>query len=285
LRIPDKRIWFFGQNLCVDGHSDTTPVRFATDQAKGPWEKMKKTFKLLIEYDGTDFHGWQRQRRDRTVQEEIEAALSTMTRQQIVVHGSGRTDAGVHALGQVASFGCETRLSAREFLNGLNGLLPEDIAILDCRQAAQDFHARYRAKSKVYRYCILNRPFPAAVDRRFCWHIRTPLNVDAMTQSASQLLGTHDFSSFEAAGSPRNHSRRTVMAADWKKQAPDRLQFTIEADGFLRCMVRNIVGTLVEIGSGKRRVEDIEAILAAADRSLAGPTAPAHGLFLVEVRY
>jgi tRNA pseudouridine38-40 synthase len=246
---------------------------------------MGKTFKLLIEYDGTDFHGWQRQRRDRTVQAEIEAALSAMTRQTIVVHGSGRTDAGVHALGQTASFGCETRLSARDFLNGLNGLLPEDIAVLDCRQEAEDFHARYRAKSKVYRYCILNRPLPGAIGRRFCWHIRTSLNVGAMAQGASQLIGTHDFSSFEAAGSPRRHSRRTIIAAEWEHRAPDRLHFTIEADGFLRCMVRNIVGTLVEIGAGKRSAEEIDAILTAADRSKAGPTAPARGLFLVEVRY
>jgi len=246
---------------------------------------MGKTFKLLIEYDGTEFHGWQRQRQDRTVQAEIEAALSTMTRQKIVVHGSGRTDAGVHALGQVASFACETRLCARDFLSGLNGLLPEDIAVLDCEKAAEDFHARYRAKSKIYRYCILNRPLPSAIGRRFCWHVRKPLDIDAMARGAGQLLGTHDFSAFEASGSPRSHSRRTVIAAGWAKETPDRLHFDIEADGFLRCMVRNIIGTLVEVGSGKRPAEDIESILASRNRTLAGPTAPAHGLFLVEVRY
>ena len=246
---------------------------------------MGKTFKLLIEYDGTEFHGWQRQRRERSVQAEIEAALSTMTRQKVVVHGSGRTDAGVHALGQVASFVCETRISARELLKGLNGLLPKDIAILECRETAGDFHARYRAKSKVYRYCILNRPLPAAIGRRFCWHVRKPLDMDAMARGTGQLLGTHDFSSFEASGSPRSHSRRTVITAAWKKETPDQLYFEIEADGFLRGMVRNIVGTLVEVGAGKRSAEDIEALLSAADRSLAGPTAPPHGLFLVEVRY
>jgi tRNA pseudouridine38-40 synthase len=246
---------------------------------------MKKTFRLLIEYDGTEFHGWQRQREDRTVQAELEAALSTMTREKIVVHGSGRTDAGVHALGQVASFVCETRLCPLDFLSGLNGLLPEDIAVLDCREEAEDFHARYRAKSKVYRYCILNRPVPAAINRRFCWHIRKPLDVEAMARGAARLCGTHDFSSFEATGSPRSHSRRTVITAGWEKEAPDRLRFDIEADGFLRCMVRNIVGTLVEVGSGKRLVEEVETILAARDRTLAGPTAPAQGLFLVEVRY
>jgi tRNA pseudouridine38-40 synthase len=246
---------------------------------------MGKTFKLLIEYDGTAFHGWQRQRQDRTVQAEIEAALSTMTRQKIVVHGSGRTDAGVHALGQVASFACETRLCPRDFLSGLNGILPEDIAVLGCEEAAEDFHARYRAKSKIYRYCILNRPFPAAIGRRFCWHVRKTLDIDAMARGAGPLLGTHDFSSFEASGSPRSHSRRTVISAGWEKEAPDRLRFDIQADGFLRGMVRSIVGTLVEVGAKKRSAEDIEALLSAADRSLAGPTAPAHGLFLVEVRY
>ncbi len=244
-----------------------------------------KNFKLTIEYDGTDFHGWQRQPRDRSVQAEIEAALSTMTRQKITVHGSGRTDAGVHALGQAASFVCETRLSARELLKGLNGLLPEDIAILECRETTEDFHARYSAKSKVYRYCILNRPIPGAIGRRFWWHLRTPLDVDAMSQAAARLLGTRDFSSFEAAGSPRSHSLRTVIAAAWEKETPDRLYFEIEADGFLRGMVRNIVGTLVEVGSGKRPAEDVETIMAACDRALAGPTAPARGLFLVQVRY
>ncbi|MGD8366536.1 MAG: tRNA pseudouridine(38-40) synthase TruA [Desulfobacterales bacterium] len=244
-----------------------------------------KNFRISIEYDGTDFHGWQRQRSDRTVQAEIEAALSVMTRQKIAVHGSGRTDAGVHALGQVASFRCETRLTAADFFSGLNGLLPDDIAVLDCREADDGFHARYSAKSKRYRYCILNRPLPAPLDRRFCWHVRSPLDVDAMAQASAGLVGTHDFSSFEASGSPRSHSRRTVTAAGWEIPAPDRLHFTIEADGFLRCMVRNIVGTLVEIGSGKRRAAQIETLLASADRSLAGPTAPARGLFLIEVRY
>ncbi len=244
-----------------------------------------KNFRLTIEYDGTDFHGWQRQRSDRTVQAEIEAALAAMTRQKVVVHGSGRTDAGVHALGQVASFQCETRLTAGEFQNGLNGLLPEDITVLDCRETGDAFHGRYSARSKVYRYHILNRPAPTAVDRRFCWHVRKPLSLTGMAAGADRLVGTHDFSSFEATGSPRSHSRRTVLSAGWAEPEKGRLCFTIEADGFLRCMVRNIVGTLVEIGSGKRRAEEIETLLAAADRSLAGPTAPARGLFLVQVRY
>jgi len=244
-----------------------------------------RNFRMTIEYDGTDFHGWQRQRSDRTVQAEIEAALFTMTRQKIAIHGSGRTDAGVHACGQVASFRCETRLAPEDFKNGLNGLLPADVVVAECRQAPDAFHARYSAASKVYRYRILNRALPSAVDRRFSWHVRAPLDLAAMARGAEQLVGTHDFSSFEAAGSPRSHSRRTVYTAAWERPAKDRLRFTIEADGFLRCMVRNIVGTLVEIGAGKRCPEDIEQILGAADRAQAGPTAPAKGLFLIEVRY
>jgi tRNA pseudouridine38-40 synthase len=244
-----------------------------------------KNFRITVEYDGTDFHGWQRQREDRTVQAEIEAAIAIMTGQKVGVNGSGRTDAGVHALGQVASFRCETRLTGADFLQGLNGLLPADAVVLDCREAADDFHARYSAKSKVYRYHILNRFLPSAVERRTCWHVRRPLDPAAMARGADRLVGTRDFSSFEAAGSPRSHSRRTVVTAGWEYPEPDRLCFTIEADGFLRCMVRNIVGTLVEIGAGKRRPEQIEQILAAADRSAAGPTAPARGLFLLKVRY
>ena len=244
-----------------------------------------KNFRITVEYDGTDFHGWQRQLQDRTVQAEIEAAIATMTRQKVTVHGSGRTDAGVHALGQVASFRCETRLAAGDFLIGLNGLLPEDIAVLECREAPDDFHARYSAKSKVYRYHILNRVLPSAIERRFCWHLRKPLALEAMNRGAGRLVGTHDFSSFEAAGSPRSHSRRTVLSAGCDRPEADRICFTIEADGFLRCMVRNIVGTLVEIGAGKRRPEEVDQILAAADRSEAGPTAPARGLSLLVVRY
>jgi tRNA pseudouridine38-40 synthase len=244
-----------------------------------------KNFRITVEYDGTDFHGWQRQLQDRTVQAEIEAAIATMTRQKVTVHGSGRTDAGVHALGQVASFRCKTRLAPEDFLSGLNGLLPADVAVLECREAPEDFHARYSAKSKVYRYHILNRALPSAVERRFCWHVRKPLDPAAMNRGARRLLGTHDFSSFEAAGSPRSHSRRSVLSAGWEKFETDRLCLTLEADGFLRCMVRNITGTLVEVGAGKRQAEDMTRVLASCDRHQAGPTAPAHGLFLVAVHY
>ena len=147
-----------------------------------------KNFRITVEYDGTDFHGWQRQRKDRTVQAEIEASISTMTRQKVVVHGSGRTDAGVHALGQTASFRCNTRLAADDFLQGLNALLPDDVAVIDCRETPADFHARYSASSKVYRYHILNRALPSAVERRFCWHVRRSLDLAAMTRATAWQL-------------------------------------------------------------------------------------------------
>lgn len=245
-----------------------------------------KNFKLVIEYDGTDFNGWQVQKSGRTIQGEIERVLSVMTRQRIRVTGSGRTDAGVHALGQVAHFRCETRLCAQDFRSGLNSLLPADIVIHDCEPAPAAFHARYDAKHKTYQYRILNRPLPAAVGRQYAWHVRDPLDTHAMERAAGFLLGTHDFKAFENTGSPRSDSVRTVYSARFTA-SPDRqhLCFEITADGFLRCMVRNIVGTLVLAGRSKITPEDFAAVQAGRDRGRAGATAPPHGLFLISVKY
>lgn len=243
-------------------------------------------FKLTIEYDGTRYSGWQRQAEAPTVQAEIEKALAAMTRTAVTLLGAGRTDAGVHALGQVASFRCDTRLEPAQILKGLNSLLPPDIAILECRHAPEDFHARFSAKSKRYRYRVLNREVRSAVEHRTCWFVHTPLDLAAMQQAAGRLIGRHDFKSFESAGSPRAHTIRDVAAAEWVHDPPAGLLiFQIEANGFLRCMVRNIVGTLVAVGCGKLSPASIDAILAARDRRQAGPTAPARGLFLVEVLY
>jgi len=246
---------------------------------------MNKTFKLTMEYDGTDFCGWQRQKEDRTVQETIETAVEAMVGDPVSVAGSGRTDSGVHALRQTASFSCDTRLDAETLQRGLNSLLPDDVVIIGCREMDAEFHARYSARSKMYRYRILNRRIPEALGRRYAWHIKRPLSVDRMSAAASLLQGTQDFKAFEGAGSPRSHTVRTVSRANWRQASNGYLVFEIEADGFLRFMVRNIVGTLVEVGSGKRAPEDITTILLSRDRSQGGPTAPAHGLFLVEVRY
>ena len=174
-------------------------------------EATQKTFKLIIEYDGSGFHGWQRQKSDRTVQETIEKALAVMTREKVTVIGSGRTDAGVHALGQVAGFKTGSRLHAEAFLNGLNSLLPDDVVIRACDRMPNSFHARFDVKSKRYRYHILNRTIAPAIGRQFVWSIRKPLNTKAMVAAAAILVGTHDFKAFEGTGSPRNHTIRTVM--------------------------------------------------------------------------
>lgn len=243
-------------------------------------------FKITIEYDGSVFHGWQRQKGHRTVQEEIENALHTVIRQKIAVIGSGRTDAGVHALGQVASFKCVTRLGPGTIQKALNSLLPGAIVIRECEPAAPTFHARYDAKSKTYRYRILNHPLAVAVGRQYAWHLRRPLDLDAMRRAAALLVGRHDFSAFEGAGSPRSHAVRQVFRAFIDREAKaEFLAFDIEADGFLRFMVRNIVGTLVLVGSGKIGVAEFEEILLSEERERAGATAPPQGLFLMCVNY
>ena len=245
-----------------------------------------RNFKLVIEYDGTGYHGWQRQSNTCTIQGTIEDALKRMTGQSVTLIGSGRTDAGVHARGQVANFRLETRLTSDVFANGLNSLLPADIVIKDCATVDESFHARFDAQGKVYDYCILNRPTPAALFRRYAWHIKKPLDLDAMRKAMLCLEGEHEFSAFEGAGSPRSHAVRTVI--DLKltgKDADGYVVFSIEADGFLRHMVRNIVGTLVDVGLGKISPKTFEDILISKDRKQAGITAPAHGLFLREVKY
>jgi tRNA pseudouridine38-40 synthase len=244
-----------------------------------------KNFKLTIEYDGTAYNGWQRQLETPTVQAEIEQALRRMTRSNITLIGAGRTDAGVHALGQVANFRCETRLNPEMILKGLNSLLPGDIAIRECCLVPDSFHARFAARSKRYHYRILNRAERAAVGRGYAWFIHWPLDVVAMMQAAERLVGQQDFKAFENAGSPRVHTRREVLRADWVPEEGHWLTFRIEADGFLRGMVRNIVGTLVAVGLGKLEPAAMETILASRDRRRAGATAPARGLFLVDVQY
>ena len=244
-----------------------------------------KNFQLTIEYDGSRYHGWQRQKNDITIQATIESSLALMTRQEISLIGSGRTDAGVHALGQVANFRCRTRLDAATFQKGLNSLLPDDIVITACREMPLEFHARYDVKSKIYRYRVLNRPLPSALMRSYSWHIRTPLNSDAIKQALDSLLGRHDFKAFEAAGSPRSHTERTILGADWRIEDEHIHCFQVEADGFLRYMVRNLVGTLVEVGLKKISADEFRQILASKDRRLAGATAPPQGLFLSQVKY
>ena len=246
---------------------------------------MIKNFKVIIEYDGTRYHGWQRQKKDVTIQGEIEKALAIMTAKHIVVNGSGRTDTGVHARGQVANFRCDTDLSPGVFQKGLNSLLPEDIVIRECRQVEDTFHARYDVKSKIYHYKIYNHPVPPAIDRSYVWSIRKPLNIAAMRSAVSSIIGSHDFKAFEGAGSPRAHTTRHVMTAGLIESDNRLLTFRIEADGFLRFMVRNIVGTLVDVALGKTLPAEFKQILESRDRTMAGATAPPHGLCLMKVKY
>lgn len=247
--------------------------------------KMSNNFRLTIEYDGTNYCGWQRQNEEPTIQAEIERVLSLITRQNITITGSGRTDAGVHALGQTASFRCNTRLSPQIVLKAMNSLLPQDIVIRDCSVADDRFHARYDASAKIYHYNILNNPIPSAVGRNYSWHIKKKLNVNKMRQALLFLVGTHDFKAFENSGSPRSDSIRTIYSAQILEYENGRLTVVLEGSGFLRQMVRNIVGTLVRIGIEKMMPQDMKRILLSKDRNQASTTAPAHGLFLVEVRY
>lgn len=246
---------------------------------------MLNNFKLTIEYDGTAYNGWQRQKTGRTIQGEIEKAISVITQQKVTLAGAGRTDAGVHALGQVANFVCDTMLEPGAFIKGLNSLLPGNIIIRDCVSEHKDFHSRYDAKSKIYNYRILNREIPSAIERHYTWFIRKKIDVEAMQKAASHLVGTHDFKAFEGTGSPRKSTIRSVLRAGIILKKVDLIIFDIEADGFLRFMVRNIVGTLVGVGLGKITSGDFKGILESRDRGNAGITAPPQGLFLVEVKY
>lgn len=245
---------------------------------------MQQFFKLIIEYDGTNYHGWQIQPNGITIQETIEKALTKITSQQIRIQSSGRTDAGVHALGQCAHFACETRLTPGVMHKALNAVLPDDIVIQACEAVNADFHARFCAKSKRYRYTIWNEPIPMALGRQYAWHVRKPLDIDAMRIAAAKLVGEHDFKGFEASGMLHRSTIRTILYADIEKNS-GFVHFDIEANGFLRYMVRSILGTLVEIGLAKRPASDIDAILASGDRTLAGTTVPPHGLTLLYVLY
>jgi tRNA pseudouridine38-40 synthase len=246
---------------------------------------MLKNYKLVIEYDGTGYHGWQRQPKGPSIQQAIEEALLTMTRRAVRLIGSGRTDAGVHALGQVANFTCDTTLSPIAFHKGLNSLLPTDIVIHECSEVPAAFHARYDVRSKLYRYSIRNGLVPAAIGGRYEWWVRAPLDVDAMSAAARHLIGEKDFKAFEGAGSPRAHTVRTITHADVRADGRGCIRFDIAADGFLRYMVRNIVGTLTAAGRGALAPDDLPGILASKDRGRAAATAPAQGLCLIRVDY
>lgn len=245
---------------------------------------MKKNIKLTIEYDGSKFHGWQEQKNIITIQGSIKQALIDLTKEKIVVHGSGRTDAGVHAYAQIANFQTESKIPDFAFAHILNTKLPDGISILKAQEVPLEFHARFSAKAKAYSYHIVNRKVRPAIERKYKHWMWKDLDIEKMRKTASFLVGTHDFSSFEAANSPRDSNIRTVNYIDIESQSC-YIKILIEANGFLYKMVRNIVGTLIQIASSKQNPSYIKKILDSKSRKFAGPTAPASGLFLEYVKY
>lgn len=243
-----------------------------------------RNIRLVLEYDGANYHGWQVQPNGATVQEVLEGKLAIITQEKVRVTGSGRTDAGAHALGQVANFRTSSRIGTEELKRGLNSLLPDDIIVRRVDEADSEFHSRYSARSKTYRYLILDAPLMSPFYRNHAWHVRMPLSVERMSHALAILRGTHDFSSFRSASCAAKSPVRTIMAASlWKRG--EIIEITVEADGFLQHMMRTIVGTLVELERRDAGAEEMRRILEAKDRAAAGPTAPARGLYLVEVKY
>jgi tRNA pseudouridine38-40 synthase len=243
-----------------------------------------QNLKLTLEYDGTAYHGWQVQPGLPTVQGALEKTMKRISGEEVRVIGAGRTDAGVHALGQVANLRTGKHLALDTWQRALNGLLPPDIVARRVEAAPDEFDARRSAVRKTYRYSIWNAPFPSALERHCVLHVPDPLDVASMAAGAAFLIGEHDFSAFRAADDiPPNPVRRVLEARF--AQEMNRLHFVITGNGFLKHMIRIIVGTLLDIGRGKRNPEDLERILHSKDRQRAGRTAPAHGLCLIGVMY
>lgn len=245
---------------------------------------MVRRLKLVLEYDGTAYHGWQVQPGLDTVQGRLEGALARLAGAPVHVMGAGRTDAGVHALGQVASCSAALRLDDTTLRRALNALLPRDIVARDVETVAADFDARRSARAKTYRYTLLRRAYPSALHGRFSLYVPQALDLDAMNEAARHLIGTHDFSAFRAGTCTAASPIRTVDRGRWDV-AGDLWRFDIVGNAFLQHMVRIIVGTLLEVGRGRRRADDVAEILASRDRGRAGKTASAQGLCLVAVEY
>ena len=260
------------------------------------------TYKITLAYDGTGFVGWQRQAAGTSVQGLLEEALAQLDQRAVSVAGAGRTDAGVHALGQGASFTLQRSIEGGALIRALNARLPEAIRVLAAECVPETFHARFGATSKTYRYRIWNTSVASPFERAFAWHVIEPLDRRAMADAAGVLEGSHDFAAFKAAGGATRSTERemfssriiaglqpceppSVSASSVSSASSALIVYEISGAGFLRHMVRNIVGSLVEIGRGRRPVEWMAEVLAGRDRTLAGPTAPAHGLVLVTVEY
>jgi tRNA pseudouridine38-40 synthase len=254
-------------------------------------EKVLKNIKLTIAYDGTKYHGWQSQINALAIQDIMENAMKELTGEDCSLTGSSRTDVGVHALGQSANFFTESRIPAEKFAYAINQLLPRDIIVTHSEEVAPDFHARYSCKGKRYRYLIYNERFPSAILQNRACHVSKQLDFDSMQLCTGFLVGKHDFSSFKSTGSSVRSDERTIYEATLvqygKNYVPfsNIIAFDISGDGFLYNMVRIIAGTLIDVGLGKIKAEEMPSIIQACDRKKAGKTAPSHGLYLVEVFY
>lgn len=243
-----------------------------------------RNIKLLIEYEGTKYHGWQSQINALAIQDVIRNALKKLTDEDVNLTGSSRTDVGVHAFGQVANFLTESSIPADKFSHALNAVLPGDIVIKGSEEVDKDFHSRYNSKGKKYRYLIHNSIYPSALLRNRAFHVKYDLDADLMDKASKYFIGEHDFSAFKSTGSSVKSSERTITEATVSK-SEDIIEFEIAGNGFLYNMVRIITGTLIDVGVGKIAPDDITAIIDSKDRKQAGKTAPAHGLYLVEVYY
>jgi tRNA pseudouridine38-40 synthase len=247
-------------------------------------------YKLTLQYDGTEFHGWQTQENERTVQGELERVLSLLEDAKVAVHGSGRTDAGVHAEAQVASVKLHRPFEPEKLRNALNGNLRRDLRVMTVEKADEDFHARFSATGKTYIYRVMNAPVMSPFWARYALHEARPLNVGQMREAARLFLGRHDWSAFSAADAEVENRIRTVTKLDidtvWDKRSNAAIiEFTLSAEGFLRYMVRSIVGTLLEVGRNEKDLETVREAIFNGDRRLAGATAHAHGLTLLKVHY
>ena len=240
--------------------------------------------KVVLEYDGTDFAGWQQQAHGRTVEAELKQALKQVTGVDHKVYAAGRTDAGAHAAGQVVSFQTDGRISPHRLVAALNAKLPEDVAVLSAETAPDDFHARYSARWRRYRYRYLDRPARPALERGRCWHVRGQLDEEAMARAATALVGKHDWTSYCSASEPPDARVREMRSARVARRG-DFVEVELVAEGFLRGLARSIAGALAEVGRGRQRPGWVGEVLRAKDRRLAPKTAPAGGLTLMEVIY
>ncbi len=243
-----------------------------------------RNIKLILEYDGTNYLGWQKQRIGKTIQGTLEEAIRSLTNEEIDSIGSSRTDAGVHAKGFIANFKTNSKIPADKFREAINHKLPDDIVILKSEEVEEDFHSRYNAKGKTYSYSILNRDVKSAIDRNYVYHIKKELDLNSMEEACKHFIGTYDFSAFKTSGSSVKSSIRTISELYIQKN-DDIIKIFVTGDGFLYNMVRIIVGTLIMVGNNKIKPEEIKNIIESKNRDNAGICVPPNGLVLEKVYY